>query len=122
MIKYRQFAVRTLMLATPVFFILLLLSFFDFFRPNLLFVWFCYFFFVGGTLFSGYYNLRSVNKPIFASIYIGTAGLKLLLSICIFFLYVHFFTPPKWVLIPFVLLFFLFKGFELIVLYKQVQE
>lgn len=122
MIKYRQFAVRTLMLAVPVFVILGVLSLFDFFRANLLFVWFCYVFFVAMTLFTGYYNLRSVNKPIFGTIYFGTSGLKLLLSFSIIFLYMHFFSPPKWVLIPFVLLFLIFKVFELVVLFRQVKD
>ena len=122
MIKYRQFAVRTLMLATPIFFILAVLSFFDFFHSNLLFIWFCFVFFVSGTLFSGYYNLRSLNKPIFGTIYFGTAGLKLILTISILFTYNYFFSPQKWVLIPFILLYLIFKGFELFVLFKQVKD
>lgn len=122
MIKYRQFAVRTLMLATPIFFILAVLSFFDFFRPNLFFIWFCFLFFVGGTLFSGYYNIRSLNKPIFGTIYFGTAGIKLLSSFAILFAYYYFFSPEKWILIPFILLFLIFKGFELIILFRQIKD
>lgn len=122
MIKYRQFAVRTLMLAVPVFLILLILSFFDFFKPNMLFVWFCFLFFVSMTLVTGYYNLRSVNKPIFGTIYMGTSGLKLLSALAIIFLYMHYFSPPKWVLLPFSFLFLIFKVFELVVLVRQVKN
>lgn len=122
MIKYRQFAVRTMILAVPLFVIIAILSLFEYFQSDILFVWFCFLFFVSSTLVSGYYNLRSLNKPIFGTIYFGTSSLKILVYLGALFSYKYFLHPEKWVIIPYVLLFLIFKGFELIVLFKQVDK
>jgi len=124
--KFRDFVKKIFKLT---FFLILLLSifslgYFEFFQPYKLFTWLSMFFFMGITLFSGYYNSRSIKKPFFFNIFFGTLAVKFVMSIAFLFIFLVYIDPDnkKMFVIPFFLLFFIYKVFETYMLLRFARE
>jgi len=116
MVTYRQFVIKTLKLTFYLIIALAVLSFLNVFRPFLFASWASLFFFMGLTLFSGYYNSRSIKKTFFFNIYIMTLTAKFLATL--FFVGIYFYEvhPTHWVAIPIMFFFTIYKVFETILL------
>lgn len=123
--KYRFFVKKILKLTFVLIIVLSILSApaFEFFQPFRYFTWASLVFFFGLTLFSGYYNSRSIKKPFFFNIYLGTMALKFFLSLVFVLVFLFGFKPEsKMFVIPFFLLFIIYKAFETWMLLKFAQE
>src|SRR5688572_18553481 len=122
--KYRYFVKKILKLTFVLIIVLSILSsnYFEFFQPFRYFTWASLVFFMSITLFSGYYNSRSIKKPFFFNIYLGTLGLKFLLCIAFVVIFFFWFKPDKMFVVPFFLLFIIYKAFETYMLLKFAQE
>jgi len=123
--KYRAFVKKNLKLTFYLMVALTALSFpvFEFFQPFRYFTWASVIFFMSITMLTGYYNSRSIKKPFFFNIYLGTLTLKFVLSLA--FVLVYFFAlkpESKMFVIPFFLLFIIYKAFETWMLLKFAQD
>ena len=116
MVTYRQFVAKTLKLTFYLMLPLGMLSFLSFFKPFLFISWASLYFFMGLTLISGYYNTRSVKKSFFLNIYLITLGAKLFACIAFMGAYLYIVHPYKWVVIPFMLFFGIYKAFEIVMI------
>jgi len=124
--KFRDFVKKILKLT---FFLIILLSvlshsYFGFFQPYKLFTWLSMIFFMGITLVSGYYNSRSIKKPFFFNIFFGTLAVKFFLSIAFLFVFLVYIDPDnkKMFVIPFFVIFFIYKVFETYMLLRFARE
>ena len=124
--KYRYFVKKIFKLT---FILILLLSFlsldfFDFFQPYRLFTWVSLLFFMLITLVSGYYNSRSIKKPFFFNIFFGTLAVKFFMSIAFLIVFLVYIDPDnkKMFVIPFFLIFFIYKVFETYMLLRFARE
>lgn len=123
--RYRDFVKKTLKLTFVLIVVLTGLSFpyFEFFQPFRYFTWSSLVFFMSITLFSGYYNTRSIKKPFFFNIYMGTLGLKFFLCLAFVLIFKFGFKPASdMFVIPFFLLFIIYKAFETYMLLKFARE
>jgi len=123
--KYRNFVKKILKLTFVLIIALSILSApaFEFFQPFRLFTWAALVFFFAITLVSGYYNSRSIKKPFFFNIYMGTLALKFFLSLMFIVVFLFGFKPEsKMFVVPFFLLFIIYKAFETWMLLKFAQE
>jgi len=121
--KFRDFVKNIFKLTFVLMVILTGLSFFSFSKNYLYFTWVCLFFFLALTLFSGYYNTRSIKKPFFLNIFFGTLAVKFVLSILFILGYLILEEEKnKWFVIPFFTLFFVYKVFETYMLLKFARE
>ena len=118
MTKYRHFVKEILKLTFGLAIVLTGLSFFPFYTPYFAISWSSMAFFLLLTLFSGYYNSRSIKKPFFLNIFIGTLGLKFFLSIGFIVTYFMLFDPTKWVIFPIFFFFATYKAFETVMLVR----
>lgn len=116
MITYRQFVAKLMKLTFYLIIVLTVLSFRAFFKPYIFISWASLFFFLGMTLFSGYYNSRSIKKPFFMNIFLMTLGIKFFATIVFVGVYFLVLKPIMWTVIPIMLLFAIFKTFETIML------
>ncbi len=124
--KFRFF-VREIFKLTFILIVLLSilsLNHFTFFQPYKLFTWLGLFFFLGITLVSGYYNSRSIRKPFFFNIFFGTLAVKFVLSIAFLAVFIIYIDPDnkKMFVVPFFLLFLIYKVFETYMLLKFARE
>ena len=125
MLKFRHFVKRIFQLTFILIVVLSILSlnYFEFFQPYRYFTWVSLFFFMGLTLFSGYYNSRSIKKPFFINIFIGMLGVKFIFSVLFFILFfIVFDSANKWLVVPYFLLFIIYKVFETLMLLKYSRE
>lgn len=124
--KFRHFVKKIFKLTFVLIVILsvLSMSYFNFFQPYKFFTWLSLFFFFGTTLLSGYYNSRSIKKPFFFNIFFGTLAVKFFLSIAFLVVFMVYIDPDnkKMFVIPFFLLFFIYKVFETYMLLKFARE
>ena len=122
MVTYRQFVIKTFKLSFYLLLVLAVLSPFSFFKPFLFASWGSLFFFMGLTLFSGYYNSRSIKKPFFFNIYIMTLTAKFLATL--FFVGIYFYEvhPTHWVAVPIMFFFTVYKIFETILLLQYSKD
>ncbi|GIV33661.1 MAG: hypothetical protein KatS3mg031_1196 [Chitinophagales bacterium] len=123
--KFRYFVRKAFKLT---FFLIVLLSvlsleYFQFFQPYRFFTWLSLFFFLGLTLFSGYYNTRSIKKRFFFNIFFGTLAVKFVLSLAFLVAFLVYIDPDnkKMYVIPFFLMFLIFKVFETYMLLRFAQ-
>jgi len=125
MLKYRYFVRKALKLTFFMIITLSILSldYFEFFQPYRYFTWASLFFFLFLTLFSGYYNSRSIKKPFFFNIFLGTLTVKFIVSIAFIIVFFLWFKPTSNLyIIPYFLLFSIFKAFETLILLKYARE
>ncbi len=122
--QFRYFVKKIFKLTFALIVLLSILSLnhFEFFEPYRFFTWVSLFFFMGLTLFSGYYNSRSVTKPFFFNIFIATLGLKFLLSLAFLMVFLYGLKTEKMIIVPFFLLFTIYKVFETYMLLKFARE
>jgi len=124
--KFRYFVKKIFKLTFVLIVILSILSlnYFEFFQPYKFFTWMSLFFFFAITLFSGYYNSRSIRKPFFFNIFFGTLALKFLLSLAFLVVFLVYIDPDnkKMFVIPFFLLFLIYKMFETYMLLRFARE
>ncbi|HXH18752.1 MAG TPA: hypothetical protein VNJ07_06675 [Chitinophagales bacterium] len=124
--KFRYFVRKIFKLTFFLIVILSVLSldYFTFFQPYRYFTWICLFLFMGLTLFSGYYNSRSIRKPFFFNIFFGTLAAKFLISMAFLAAFVIYIDPDnkKMFVIPFFLMFFIYKVFETYMLLRFARE
>ena len=122
MIKFRHFVKEAFKLTFILIVILSVLSIFDFYSDYIFFSWLSLFFLLFLTLLSGYYNTRSLHKRFFINIFLGTLTVKFFL--CIIYVALYFFVMPFKVtlIIPFLLLFIIYKGFETGLLLKYSRD
>lgn len=118
MTKFRHFIKELMKVTFGMAVVLTALSFFPFFRPFLVISWSSLAFFLALTLFSGFYNSRSIKKPFFLNIFLVTLGVKFLLSIGFIIFYFLLFDPIKWVILPIMIFFFVFKSTEVVMLLR----
>lgn len=118
MTKFRHFFKEMMKTTFGLAVVLTALSFLPFFKPYFVISWTSLAFFLALTLFSGYYNSRSIKKPFFLNIFIGTLAFKFVLSIGFIFVYFLLFDPIKWVILPIMFFFFIFKSQEVYLLLR----
>lgn len=111
--KYRFFAKETLKLSFFLVIFLFILSFADFFRPYYIISWLSLTLIMFSTLFTGYYVMRSIRKPFFVHIYFGMMALKYIIVGTFFGLYHYFINADKWQIMPVLILFAIYKVFEI---------
>lgn len=128
MLKFRHFLKELLKVTFVLLAVIAALSFFDFFKDYLLITWVSLAFFCLMTIFSGYYNSRSIAKPFFINIFMGTLAIKFMASLMfigIFYYayqYAYGIVPNKFLVIPFLLVFLVYKVFETAILLKYSRE
>ncbi len=122
MTKFRHFVKSLLKLTFAMAVVLFALGFFKFFFPYLIISWFSLAFFLALTIFSGYYNSRSIKKPFFLNIFFGTLAVKFVLSLVFIFIYFIIFDPTKWVILPIMFIFFAYKSSETLLLVRFARD
>ncbi|CAN5363351.1 hypothetical protein BH09BAC1_BH09BAC1_10050 [soil metagenome] len=122
MMKYRHFVKSLLKLTFALAVVLFALGFFKFFLPYIIISWVSLGFFLALTLFSGYYNSRSVKKPFFLNIFFGTMAVKFFLSAVFIFAYFMLIEPDKWVILPIIAIFFAYKASETVLLVRAFRD
>ena len=125
MLRFRHFVKRIFQLTFLLIVVLSILSldYFGFFQTYKYFTWASLFFFVGLTLFSGYYNSRSIKKPFFLNIFMGTLAVKFVFSVLFFAVFWFVLEPGnKFFVIPYFALFTIYKVFETMMLLKYSRE
>ncbi len=124
--KFRYFVRKAFKLTFILIVVLSILSlnYFEFFQPYRFFTWTSLFFFLGLTLFSGYYNSRSIKRPFFFNIFFGTLAVKFFLSVAFLVVFLVYIDPDnkKMFVIPFFMVFLIFKVFETYMLLRFAQE
>jgi hypothetical protein len=125
MTTYRQFVKKTLKLTFYLIVGLTAVSFIPHYKPYLFITWSSLVLFFGLTLFSGYYNSRSVNKSFFLNIFFITLAIKFAAALTFFSAYFLLAHPIKYTVLPFMILFGIYKAFETIMLvrfHKDLEE
>ncbi len=122
MTKFRHFVKSMLKLTFALAVVLFALGFFKFFIPFIVISWVSLAFFLALTMFSGYYNSRSIKKPFFLNIFFGTLAIKFFLSLVFIFTYFIVFNPIKWVILPIMFIFFAYKGSETLLLARFAKD
>ena len=122
MTKFRHFVKSLLKLTFALAVVLFALGFFKFFIPYIVISWLSLAFFLALTLFSGYYNSRSIKKPFFLNIFFITLGLKFGLSMAFIFTYFYLFEPTKYVILPMMVIFFAYKISETLLLVRFAKD
>ena len=122
MTKFRHFVKSLLKLTFALAVLLFALGFFKFFLPYIVISWVSIGFFLSLTLFSGYYNSRSIKKPFFLSIFFGTLLVKFILSGAFIFAYFLIVEPEKWVILPIMFIFLAYKSSETLLLVRFARD
>ena len=122
MTKFRHFVKSLLKLTFALAVVLFALGFFKFCIPYIVISWLSLAFFLALTLFSGYYNSRSIKKPFFLNIFFITLGLKFGLSMAFIFTYFYLFEPTKYVILPMMVIFFAYKISETLLLVRFAKD
>ena len=122
MTKFRHFVKSLLKLTFAMAVVLFALGFFSFFFPYIVISWVSLAFFLALTMFSGYYNSRSIKKPFFLNIFFGTLAVKFILSLGFIFTYFILFDPTKWVILPIMFIFFAYKSSETLLLVRFAKD
>ena len=122
MTKFRHFVKSLLKLTFALAVVLFALGFFNFFFPYIVISWVSLAFFLALTMFSGYYNSRSIKKPFFLNIFFGTLAVKFILSLGFIFTYFILFDPTKWVILPIMFIFFAYKSSETLLLVRFAKD
>ncbi len=120
--KFRHFVKSLLKVTFAMAVVLFALGFFKFYLPYIIISWVSLAFFLGLTMFSGYYNTRSVRKPFFINIFFGTMAVKFMFSGIFIFTYFLLIEPDKWVILPMMAIFFAYKAAETLLLVKAFRE
>lgn len=118
MTKYRHFVKEIFKLTFGMAIVLTGLSFFHFFTPFFAISWASMGFFLMLTLFSGYYNSRSIKKPFFLNIFLFTLAVTFMASLGFIVAYFLMFDPIKWVIFPIFFFFAVYKAYETIMLVR----
>ena len=118
MTKYRHFVKELLKLTFVLAVMLTGLSFLAPFRPFIGISWASLGLFLVLTLFSGYYNSRSIKKPFFLNIFFVTLSVKFMITLGFMIAYFLLFHPTGWVIVPLMLIFGAYKVFETVMLMR----
>jgi len=123
MLKYRHFLKEELKVTFYLIIILSLLSFSNFFVPYNAISWFSMLFFFFFHMGFGYYATRGLRKPIFIYIFMGGMAAEFVLSIIFVAIWVLYFKPiNKTFIIPFFLIFAIYKTFSTAILLKYFNK
>lgn len=118
MTRYRHFVKEIMKVTFGMAIVLTGLCFIPFYRSYVVISWFSLVFFMFLTLFSGFYNSRSIKKPFFLNIFFVTLAIKSALSIVFIATYFYLFDPTKWVIFPIMFFFGAYKVFETVMLLR----